>query len=53
MVLAYGVVSAAYTVVRLSGLVRMIAAGQDQWDWLIKGVDWQRLSAPAPAHWHV
>jgi len=26
---------------------------QDQWDWLIKGVDWQRLSAPAPAHWHV
>ena len=24
-----------------------------QWQWLITGVDWQRLSAPAPAHWQV
>jgi transposase len=24
-----------------------------QWQWLIKGVDWQRLDAPAPAHWRV
>jgi transposase len=24
-----------------------------QWQWLIAGVDWQRLDAPAPAHWHV
>ena len=26
---------------------------QAQWDWLIKGVDWQRLTAQAPAHWRV
>lgn len=26
---------------------------QAQWDWLIKGVDWQRLTATAPAHWQV
>lgn len=25
----------------------------DQWQWLVAGVDWQRLSAPAPAHWQV
>ena len=24
-----------------------------QWQWLITGVDWQRLDAPAPAHWRV
>ena len=24
-----------------------------QWNWLIKGVDWQRLDAQAPAHWQV
>jgi transposase len=24
-----------------------------QWQWLITGVDWQRLDAPAPAHWCV
>ncbi len=24
-----------------------------QWQWLIAGVDWQRLSAPPPAHWQV
>ena len=24
-----------------------------QWQWLISGVDWQRLDAPAPAHWQV
>lgn len=24
-----------------------------QWRWLITGVDWQRLDAPAPAHWRV
>jgi len=23
----------------------------DQWQWLVTGVDWQRLSARAPAHW--
>lgn len=22
-----------------------------QWQWLVSGVDWQRLSASAPAHW--
>lgn len=24
-----------------------------QWQWLTAGVDWQRLNAPAPAHWQV
>lgn len=24
-----------------------------QWNWLITGVDWQRLCAPAPVHWRV
>jgi transposase len=24
-----------------------------QWQWLMAGVDWQRLDAPAPAHWQV
>jgi transposase len=24
-----------------------------QWAWLITGVDWQRLTAPAPVHWRV
>lgn len=24
-----------------------------QWEWLITGVDWQRLCAPAPVHWRV
>lgn len=26
---------------------------QQQWQWLISGVDWQRLGATAPAHWRV
>ena len=26
---------------------------QDQWQWLIAGVDWQRLSAIPKAHWQV
>ena len=24
-----------------------------QWRWLITGIDWRRLEAPAPAHWRV
>jgi transposase len=24
-----------------------------QWRWLITGIDWHRLEAPAPAHWRV
>jgi transposase len=24
-----------------------------QWQWLVSGVDWQRLDAAAPAHWRV
>ena len=24
-----------------------------QWQWLITGVDWRRLDAPAPVHWRV
>jgi len=31
-------------------LVTLSAA---QWQWLIRGVDWQRLEASAPAHWRV
>ena len=23
----------------------------EQWRWLITGIEWQRLDAPAPAHW--
>lgn len=29
------------------------ALTSDQWRWLTAGVDWQRLSAPPPAHWQV
>jgi transposase len=25
----------------------------ERWRWLVSGVDWQRLSAGAPAHWGV
>lgn len=25
----------------------------EQWQWLIPGVDWQRLSARPPAHWQL
>ena len=24
-----------------------------QWNWLVTGVDWRRLEAPAPVHWRV
>jgi transposase len=24
-----------------------------QWQWLVSGVDWQRLQARAPGHWKV
>lgn len=30
---------------------RVFSISQDQWHWLICGVDWQRLSAAPPAHW--
>ena len=29
------------------------AMTQEQWQWLITGVDWQRLSASAASHWQV
>jgi transposase len=29
------------------------AITQEQWHWLIMGVDWQRLSAVPNAHWEV
>ncbi|MGD0960217.1 MAG: IS66 family insertion sequence element accessory protein TnpB [Methylomonas sp.] len=29
------------------------AISQTQWQWLISGVDWRRLSAVPPAHWTV
>ncbi len=25
----------------------------EQWQWLITGIEWQRINAPAPAHWNV
>lgn len=25
----------------------------EQWQWLVAGVDWQRLSAPAPSQWRL
>jgi transposase len=25
----------------------------EQWQWLVMGVDWQRLSAPAPTEWRL
>lgn len=26
---------------------------QEEWQWLVAGVDWQRLNARPPAHWNV
>lgn len=26
---------------------------REEWDWLVAGVDWQRLNASPPAHWQV
>ncbi len=26
---------------------------EEQWQWLISGVDWQRLSSQPPSHWRV
>ena len=30
-----------------------VVLSAEQWSWLIRGVDWQRLNAPAPADWRV
>jgi transposase len=30
-----------------------VMLSERQWNWLITGVDWQRLEAPAPVHWRV
>ena len=30
---------------------RSVSLSVSQWHWLITGVDWQRLDAPALAHW--
>ncbi len=30
-----------------------VTVTQAQWAWLTKGIDWQRLGAPPPAHWQV
>ena len=32
---------------------RCFSISQAQWDWLISGVDWQRLSTSPQAHWQV
>lgn len=29
------------------------ALTDQQWQWLMAGADWQRLSAPPPAHWRL
>ena len=26
---------------------------EPSWNWLVAGVDWQRLQAPAPSHWRM
>ncbi len=31
----------------------MVILTARQWEWLITGVEWQRLDAPAPVHWRV
>ena len=30
-----------------------ITLNESQWQWLMAGVDWQRLGTPAPLHWRV
>ncbi len=32
---------------------RLLTLTQAQWQWLIAGVDWQRLEARPPEHWQV
>jgi transposase len=32
---------------------RCFSLSQAEWEWLVAGVDWQRLSAQPPAHWQV
>lgn len=31
----------------------VFALSSAQWAWLQSGIEWQRLAAPAPAHWRV
>jgi transposase len=31
----------------------VFAISQEQWQWLVAGVDWQRLSAQASAEWRL
>lgn len=31
----------------------VFALSPEQWSWLVTGVEWQRLEAPAQAHWRV
>ena len=31
----------------------LFTLSQNDWQWLTTGVDWQRLSAQAPAHWRL
>jgi transposase len=30
-----------------------VTLSEQQWNWLITGVEWQRLDAPAPVQWRV
>jgi transposase len=32
---------------------RSFSITQEEWQWLITGVEWQRLSAKTPVHWRV
>ncbi len=36
-----------------SGVVATVTLSAQQWNWLVTGVDWKRLNAPAPVHWRV
>lgn len=35
------------------GQERLCALSERVWSWLVTGVDWERLEAPAPGHWRV
>ena len=32
---------------------KQVTLNESQWQWLVAGVDWQRLSAQAPINWRV
>lgn len=36
-----------------SAQTKTVTLTERQWRWLVTGVEWQRLDAPAPVHWRV